>query len=132
MEQEKRTEKVTGPRTDRRDNTRVLPEQIPAGVSPVDPTIGRTVHYYPTNTELIHYGDLAQRGGAGLQGIVLGKTPIAAVIVSVSTKDRVNLRLFLDGPVMPPLVKLAMFSDKPIVGRWSWPPMVKRRVSTEA
>lgn len=119
-------EAATGPRA---DATRVLPQSKGSETSPVDPTVGRIVHYYPTNTELIQFASDAQRAGSLLHGVHLGKTPVAGVITASTPDDRVNLRLLLDSSAIPPRVTQVLYSEAPFVGRWSWPPLVQRRTS---
>lgn len=68
------------------------------------PTVGRIVHYHPTEE-------------------VLGRMrgPLAAVITGVADgTDQVYLTIF---PVMNhPWCALANFSETPRPGHWNWPP----------
>ncbi|KKN72059.1 hypothetical protein LCGC14_0414540 [marine sediment metagenome] len=128
---DEKKEDATGPRKDR-DATRVLPEDKPPGVSLVDPTVGRMVHYYPTNADLLQFTNDAQRAGRMIYGIVLGVTPLAAIIVATFPGDRVSLRVMLDAPTVPAHILRVMHSEKPCIGRWSWPPQVQLRKSTVA
>ena len=96
--------------------------------SPVEPTIGRIVHYYPTQHELIKYEAEANNAHSTLPGLFIGKTPVAAMVTAVYPDDRLGLRLLLDAPVTPPHIPRARYSAKAgIVGSWCWPPMVQRR-----
>lgn len=76
------------------------------------PTIGRIVHYYPSeydNPEQWNRGEVGQ--------------PIAAVIVRVWSDECVNLRLLTDCDYTPWKTSV-VFNEECKEASWSWPPRV--------
>ena len=71
----------------------------------MNPTVGRIVHYYPTDSD--RFGETGK--------------PIAAVIVRVWSDECVNLRLFPDSDDSP-WVSSVPYDLEAGEYSWSWPP----------
>ena len=77
------------------------------------PTVGRIVHYYPSDDDRIL-----------MNGLAAGNTHLnqyAAIITAVWSNDLVNLKVFLDGPIDLTNLSASLGDEH---GMWSWPKRV--------